>query len=231
MCVRYSFNEHYFDTIDTTDKAYWIGFIWADGYVCKRHRKGNHIEYSLKLSLSKVDTIHLEKFKSCLCSNHNILFYDAEKTTFSSNTIEARLGICNKYFGKILYEQYGIIPFRTDFSKIIQQVPQKFYIDLIRGVFDGDGSFSLYKDHNQNKLNVVFGGTENVLRFIEKQISPNVTHKLYRRHKEADGDWRSLNYSGVPQGIKILDYLYNNASIYLDRKYQKYLQYKQQLQQ
>lgn len=229
--MKYTFNEHYFDTINTLDKAYWLGFIWADGYVCKRCRKGNNIEYSLKLSLSEIDSAHLEKFKSCLESNHNILFYNANNTTFPSNAKEVRLGICNKYFGRILYEQYNIVPFRTDFSKIIQQVPQQFYADLIRGVFDGDGSFSQYKYHNYNKLNVTFGGTESVLRFIEKQISPNVVHKLYRRHKGADGDWRSLRYTGVPQGMKILDYLYKNATIYLNRKYQKYLQYKQQLQQ
>ena len=61
--MKYYFNKNYFDIIDNSEKAYWLGFIWADGYVCKRKRKGNHIEYDFKLSLSRIDTDHLEKFK------------------------------------------------------------------------------------------------------------------------------------------------------------------------
>lgn len=226
--MKYYFNKNYFDIIDNSEKAYWLGFIWADGYVCKRERKGNYIEYDFKLSLSRIDTDHLEKFKKCLNSNHNILFYRKNTSSFCPQNEEARLSICNKYFGEILYEKYGISPFRTDFSKIIEQVPEKFYIDLIRGLFDGDGSFSKYKWNNYQKLNVIFGGTESVLRFIENQISPNSTHKLYHRHKQGDKEWRTLNYSGVQQGLKILKLLYENSSIYLNRKYQKYLEYKQQ---
>lgn len=33
------FNEHYFDNIDDEHKAYWIGFIWCDGYMAIRNRK------------------------------------------------------------------------------------------------------------------------------------------------------------------------------------------------
>ena len=88
--------------------------------------------------------------------------------------------------------------------------------------------FNKNKWNNYQKLNVIFGGTESVLRFIENQISPNSTHKWYHRCKQGDKEWRTLNYSGVQQGSKILKLLYENSSIYLNRKYQKYLEYKQQ---
>lgn len=69
--TRYNFNEHYFDNIDSSDKAYWIGFIWADGYVCKRDR-GNRYEYNLKLELCKEDSKHLETFVKCIDGNYPI---------------------------------------------------------------------------------------------------------------------------------------------------------------
>ena len=51
----YKANFNYFDKIDTPDKAYWLGFIWADGYIAKRERKQPNgcvrIEYNLKLAL------------------------------------------------------------------------------------------------------------------------------------------------------------------------------------
>ena len=99
--MKYYFNKNYFDIIDNSEKAYWLGFIWADGYVCKRKRKDNHIEYDFKLSLSKIDSDHLEKFKKCLNSNHNILFYKLNTSSFCPQNEEARLSICNKYFGEI----------------------------------------------------------------------------------------------------------------------------------
>ena len=49
------FNENVFDSIDTEEKAYWLGFIFADGYISL---KGNSFELSLKGS----DSEHLDKF-------------------------------------------------------------------------------------------------------------------------------------------------------------------------
>ena len=49
------FNENVFDSVDTEEKAYWLGFIFADGYISSR-------DYSFELSLSSVDTEHLVKF-------------------------------------------------------------------------------------------------------------------------------------------------------------------------
>lgn len=48
------FNENYFDEIDNEHKAYWLGFIWADGYMAIRHRN-NRISYEFKLSLKQDD--------------------------------------------------------------------------------------------------------------------------------------------------------------------------------
>ena len=50
------FDNTVFDTIDTEEKAYWLGFMYADGYV---QNNGNSVELSLKGS----DVEHLEKFR------------------------------------------------------------------------------------------------------------------------------------------------------------------------
>lgn len=36
--MRYTFDKNIFDKIDTKEKAYWMGFIWCDGYNLKRIR-------------------------------------------------------------------------------------------------------------------------------------------------------------------------------------------------
>ena len=60
------FDKHFFDVIDTEEKAYWLGFIYADGYVTKT-------VFGIKLKDS--DTCHLEKLKSALKSEHSIGHY------------------------------------------------------------------------------------------------------------------------------------------------------------
>ena len=60
---HYKVNENYFENIDTKEKAYWLGFLYADGYV----RKG---ELRLKLKFS--DKKHIKKFKKELKSEHII---------------------------------------------------------------------------------------------------------------------------------------------------------------
>lgn len=81
------------------DKAYWIGFIWCDGYLNYRNRNGSE-SYDFKLSLIEKDINHLNMFKSYLNSNHIIRKYEVKSGFNANNTKEARLLICNKYFGK-----------------------------------------------------------------------------------------------------------------------------------
>lgn len=52
-------NENYFENIDTNEKAYWLGFLYADGYI------GN-INEKLQICLSIKDELHLDKFINCI---------------------------------------------------------------------------------------------------------------------------------------------------------------------
>lgn len=176
MSKRHTANFHYFDKIDSPSKAYWLGFIWADGYITKRERKkpnGNtRIEYNLKLSLIQSDATHVEKFLKDIESNYPVNFY--ETIGFNKKAMEARAFITNVYMCGFLYEELGIQPRRTDASKVIKHIPKELHKYFILGLFDADGSFSAY--HNDNygdKLNVTFGGSESVLSFIESHLKNN----------------------------------------------------------
>lgn len=67
---RYTFNEHYFDVIDSQDKAYWLGFFAADGY--------NHVSKGyIELRLHNQDREILEKFKVSINASNPIGLYKA----------------------------------------------------------------------------------------------------------------------------------------------------------
>lgn len=231
--VRHSFDSHYFDVIDDEYKAYWIGFIWCDGYMAIRNRKGRNTSYEFKLSLKYTDYEHLKKFNKCMNGNYDVNFYNYYNS-FVGKATEARLLITNQYFGRILVNQYGLIPHRQDCSKLLSQIPDNLMKYFIRGVLDADGSFTKYKvvDHSCDvtKYSVVIGTNEDILRVIEKHliehgIVASFERKLLKRHNEdgKDGEYKSLVFSGGRQCLNVLNYLYKDASIYLDRKYEKYL--------
>lgn len=62
----YSVNDDYFSEIDTEEKAYWLGFIYADGYVTGS---------KLGITIANLDRMHLEKFKKCIGSDYKIKSY------------------------------------------------------------------------------------------------------------------------------------------------------------
>nr|DAG90196.1 MAG TPA: endonuclease [Crassvirales sp.] len=53
------FNRDFFSVIDTEEKAYWLGFLYADGFISA---SGNTV--GLSISLKDID--HLKKYNNAL---------------------------------------------------------------------------------------------------------------------------------------------------------------------
>ena len=66
---KYKYNKDYFEKIDTSDKAYWLGFLYADGCINRYYKNDKLKSMTLELGLSYKDKEHLEKFKQCLDTN------------------------------------------------------------------------------------------------------------------------------------------------------------------
>ena len=215
---KYNFNQYYFDNIDSPDKAYWIGFLWGDGSIYPE--RGD-----FKIELSIKDKSHLEKFKECLESTHPIKDYPNYGHGFckelKGNT-SSRFYISNKYIVKILSEKYGIVKNRTDFQKIIENVSQEYYRDLIRGLIDSDGGICFNSNKTPCEYSIYLIASESVLNFVNKWLYEQGMTKTYydqfKRHPERDGDMKNLRITGNLRTLEIGLSLYNNSNIYLDRK-------------
>lgn len=84
----YEYNENYFDTIDTPDKAYWLGFIYADGYITK-YTHGSNV---FGITLAEIEP--LEKLNKCMESNMRIRPY-TKTGGFKTESTEYKLTFCN----------------------------------------------------------------------------------------------------------------------------------------
>lgn len=212
----YSLNENYFEKIDNEEKAYWLGFIYADGYITGS---------KLGISLAKCDIDHLEKFLKCIESDCKIKTYKSKsiygeceycRVLLNSNKLVNDLknkGVINNKSLKLTFPKENII----DIS---------LYRHFIRGYFDGDGSLVLSK----NSINFKFCGTkeflEGLLDIFNKVIYDyTYKKKLFKRHIDNKNNYY-ISYGGRIKTFKIMDYMYNNCTIYLNRKYNKYIDLK-----
>lgn len=236
---KYTLNDKVFDVIDTAEKAYWLGFLWCDASVIKRVRKST--TYEFKLDLSEIDHEHVEALKKFLEATHPVKIYQSSSQYRSDKSI-VRLYISQNQFGRTLQEKYGLIPGRTDTSKVTQAIPDCFVSDFIRGIIDADGSIVLsttYCHKNsqtkkiiiQRKAAISFTTSSGLVEFVMNHLLEKglikQRLKTSKRHKESDGDYLELKIAGNLQIEKILDYLYKDSTIHLNRKYVKYLEIKE----
>jgi len=193
---RHSFDCRIFNNIDSSEKAYWLGFLYADGSV-------NWINRSMNVSL--IDKDHLIKFQEFLGSDYNIRFIE-KRNIYSLNI--SSISFVNDLI------MHGC---QTNKSKRLSypSISDGLDRDFIRGYFDGDGCWSTNFDKEYFYFDIVCCSLpilEGIQQRIISKCSLNM-HKIYHR-------WNSyyLRYGG-PQIIRIGRYMYKGANIRLDRKF------------
>lgn len=203
--------DNFFENINTEEKAYWVGFIFADGSV--RVRKDGIKQ--LRIKIQKQDQLLLEKFLLSLNSDSSFQYYTNTLTNNETVAIE----ICSQKIVDDL-EKIGIISNKTYLSKKLPIVPEEFIIPFLRGLFDGDGILSYKENYNEAAIGYCSYSQEiivEVQQLIDKLINKTEHNKIISINNSWYCKWR-----GRRQILRILFLLYNNANIYLDRKYDKY---------
>lgn len=205
------FNEHYFDVIDSEHKAYWLGFIYADGYL-------NSKQPTVGIELNHTDIEHLYKFKNDLQSNLDVKIYN-KNSTFGPQT-NCRFVFNNKTLYNALLS-HSITPTKSLDGVFPIIDDNKFTKDVIRGIFDGDGSVRYRIGANgYPTANINICGTMSVLKTIEKYSG--FEWSWSQRHPDRDVDNYSIGTGRQNKIIEFLNHLYKDASIFLDRKYDIY---------
>lgn len=216
------FNQHIFDLIDSEEKAYWLGFIYADGYISASSLdKDKEIDYKFELNLSSKDITHLEKFNKFMeHTDYNINISDV---ILNENTYErARWSIGNKHMWNVL-NNYGCTPRKSNtltFPDVTIFNKKSLVFDFIRGYIDGDGSIS-YNNIEHTKMSVNILGTSEFLMGIQHHLGTN--NALSYNNKTQSEITKVLSFVGS-SAYNQLNKLYKNATIYLDRKYKRYLE-------
>lgn len=204
---KYTLNENYFEKIDSPEKAYFLGFLYADG--CNT-RSG------LSISLNIEDGYIIERFKRSIGTDRPISTVTFKK---ENHKPQNSLQITSKKISKDL-TNLGCVPAKSLILKFPteKQVPNHLIHHFIRGYFDGDGCIYLVPKKRLvfnvvGSFDVVFG----IKTILEKEC--NLTNVKIL----AKGNVSSVSYGSNSQIDNIYNYLYKDCDdLYLTRKKEKF---------
>lgn len=203
---KVSFDRCIFNNIDNEEKAYWLGFILADGNIYRNE---------LRLKISEKDENHIKKFIKFVNGKEDELLKEQFHTITGNRLVNVTL--CDRFMINKLAE-YGLHPNKTNKEIPYYGIEKELRRHYIRGIFDGDG-------HIRSDLSSIgVCGSKEVLTFIQDTICEDLkiskSTTIYKQEKTKDNELMKLGF--FKDRKEVAKYLYKDSKIYLDRKYKLY---------
>jgi hypothetical protein len=207
----HSLDETYFERIDTKNKAYLVGFLYADGSVYNN-------ALTIAISLKDIEIIEfiIDELK-----------YGGEYNIYSINNNQyVKLVMRSKKMASDL-SLIGVIPNKTYLSNKLPKVPNKFFSDMIRGFFDGDGSIysNIYKERSI-EFTLSFSSNKSILEEIKgKLLNYRITSSKIRFRNIESIYSGQLDIRGSLNIEKFFNLIYTPNSFFLKRKNDRFLEF------
>lgn len=226
------FNDRYFEVIDTQAKAYWLGFIYADGSICNSKTvdaetgEVTHSNYELSIQLNQQDDYILEQFNECLGGVHTVSYSETDRYICGfdkpSHVKECRIRVYSKSIVNDLNNNG--IDYNKTYTETFPEVSDELFPDFLRGFIDGDGGLYERTVGGHRYLTVgIFNMNLRGLNIVKKRLSDlyDIDVSIYPK-----GNLYTLVCDKKDHVRRLLDIIYyDNNVIKLKRKHQKYLNF------
>lgn len=185
--------EDFFECIDTEEKAYYLGWIMADG--CVSCYNG---QYSIKIGIGIVDRNIIDKFLTAIGSSNSTSTRDGKAyyVSLTSKKMFSDLG------------KHGVHPNKSG-NETFPKLPSRLNNHFIRGYFDGDGITCVGKSKRSG-----FIAPRIVLDRIQEELGTSLS--VY------DIKGINVDMKYILGGIKfsriLYDYIYADATVWIERK-------------
>jgi len=203
--VRYNFDENYFESIDTEDKAYFLGFIVADGSV-------NSISNVIQITQREPDILYefkrYIKYEGDLIKSKNRDVFDIKISSSKMKSDLLKLGISSNKTMSVNYPS----------------IPENLQSHFMRGVFDGDGCVSIHHDKRDNsdrgQVNICSGSFEFIKEYVDNMVRYCGVKK--NNIRQPKGTYYVIDWGGLSDVESFYEFLYKDANIFLKRKKETY---------
>lgn len=214
---KYEYDHSFFKEINNEEKAYWLGFIYADGYISYNEEISN---YELGIELQTQDADHLRNFNKALKGNVPVNFRErfCKLTGKLSNNCSIRF-----YSKEMVFdlERQGVLCRKSLILKELPKLSKELLPHFIRGYFDGNGCICY--DKKQNNIRADFAcGSIDFLKDIQRVLYEQGIYSYFYipKKEEAKYSFRLL-IKGMRNTNNFFNYIYKDCNIYLPRKKNK----------
>lgn len=195
--------------------AWLLGFLASDGSISKDKN-------TIKIGLSSKDKEILERIREELKLEDSYVNGYTTNTGFDVNELS---WTCAQH--KQDLARYGIIPQKTFKLKPPYELNRKYWIDYLRGYFDGNGCITFHQQ--RNVIFTICSATKEILEFFIDFLYEDYGIDPVNIAEDKRG--KNINYIlsySTNASLKIYQYLYTSNTLYLERKKEKYDQIVQQ---
>ena len=215
----YFVDDNHLDNVDTEDKAYFLGWMLSDGCVSKN---------TLRINLKRDDEYIIKEMFNKFSTGYKSTIYKNNKSMSLSST-------------KMIHalKNLGCVENKTEVGFDLPDISKDLFRHFVRGYFDGDGSIGVRSERpNQILVSICSINEKFLIQLQEKLCEHNILSTIYKENrkdkslKRPDGrysinnkDMFRLTIQTHKEKLKFYELLYNNCTIKLTRKYDKYREY------
>lgn len=211
---KYKLDETVFEKIDSEESAYWLGFIFADGFITKR--KSGQDVFSIKSS----EIEPLEKIRNFLKTDKPVYKFISNNGYNKGKHYYQLTIVSNKIVNDL--EKLGCVSNKSLILKY-PNISKELNNHFIRGYFDGDGSVYYHYQKQYKYLGINICGTYEFLSDLLKSIDFK-GKCLYKEKRKQTNCW-NIKFLSNKRCVSFLNYIYNNSTVYLSRKRETFNDY------
>lgn len=211
------------EKIDTEEKAYFLGLLYSDGTISNLKKGNTSKSYYVRISLSIVDENLINRL------HETFPFFSKRKHDFSKYREGNSEQIELRYYGKYIYKDLklnGMIEnksYQNKESLNIPNIKEELLYHFIRGFFDGDGSIYTVKSRPNGRRIEICSVSHNFISqlynwFTENNCKP----KIFRTKYSNIQPLHVIEWFDFESVLKLKNLLYKNATIFIDRKKDKF---------
>lgn len=203
-----------FKLIDTEQKAYFLGFAYADGCIGKKRGKGK----VFRMSLTDKDIIYQLKE---LFPFFNIDTFDFSKYNKNHNIQYAIRKVDAELYNDLV--SHGLVERKSGENKDILKLPEindRLYSHFIRGYFDGDGSINISKKRpNLRRIEICSSSKYFLLQLKSKLEENKINCPIFREKTDNRiSPLYVLEWINSKDILSLRYFFYENSTIFLNRK-------------
>ena len=213
-------DENYFETIDSEEKAYFLGLIISDGNIYNpnddTHKTNHKGSKWVSITLQDSDAYILGWFKDIIGLNSKVASdgrgssYIAVRSTKMADDLA----------------KYGIIERKSFKTYFTFNIPTHLYRHVVRGIIDGDGTidarFRYTSKDNRNRFQhrISCCGTHRLMKEMYDLIYNTLKFDVYRKvYDYSNRNLSQFYVSNMNDIAKLGKWLYEDSHIFIQRKF------------